>query len=80
MRIITLKEIESGEEIKVQEIDNSEETQGIDGYTTRVIKTKWIYLDGGSDVPFNFHEELRNANLKSYIGTHHIVVDIQHVS
>ncbi|MFA3075288.1 hypothetical protein KWG01_04420 [Acinetobacter pittii] len=80
MRIITLKDIESGEEIKVQEIDDSNDTQSIDGYITRVIKTKWIYLDGGADVPHNYHEDLRNANLKSPIGNGHIVVDIQYVS
>lgn len=80
MRIITLKDIESGKEIKVQELDNSDETTGIDGYITRVVKTKWIYLDGGDDVDENFHEYLRNANLNSQIGNHHIVVDIQHVS
>ncbi|ENV57808.1 hypothetical protein F951_01181 [Acinetobacter soli CIP 110264] len=80
MRTITLKSIESGEEIKVQEIDDSEDTPSIDGYITRVIKTKWVYLEGGGNVPFEFHEDLRNANLKSQIGKGHIVVDIQNVS
>lgn len=80
MRIITLKSIESGEEIKVQEIDDSKDTPSIDGYITRVIKTTWIYVEGGGYVPFEFHEYLRNANLKSEIGSGYIVVDIQNVS
>ncbi|HAV5002487.1 hypothetical protein EA702_11510 [Acinetobacter baumannii] len=76
MKTITLKDITNGEEIIVKEIDDSSYSTGIDGHTTRTVKTKWIYAETGNNVEFQHHEYLRNAEVGSLIGGSHKVIKI----
>lgn len=73
---ITLKDINTGEETIVTRINDSDTTNGIDGHTQRTSKFKWVDLEDGSVLDFEYFEQLNNAELGKMIGRNYEVSKI----
>ena len=73
MTIITLKDINTGEKLRVRSfidpIVNSVDCK----YAVIKQKIRWVYDENGEDVHQDFHDVLNLQQLKRFVGREHII-------